>query len=66
MVKVIYSINRKPDMSVEEFQRYWRETHAPIAARGPGVRTDLPRRRRVRLWQKVCPALSTTLEDLES
>jgi uncharacterized protein (TIGR02118 family) len=23
---------------VEEFQRYWRETHGPIAARIPGVR----------------------------
>ena len=38
MVKLIYCINRLPDMSVEDFQRYWRETHAPIAARIPGVR----------------------------
>ena len=38
MVKLIYGINRKPGMSVEEFQRYWRETHGPIAARLPGVR----------------------------
>ena len=38
MVKLIYGINRKPGMSVEEFQRYWRETHAPIAARLPGLR----------------------------
>ena len=38
MVKLIYCITRKPGLSVEEFQRYWRETHAPIAARIPGVR----------------------------
>ena len=38
MVKLIYCITRKQGLSVEEFQRYWRETHAPIAARIPGVR----------------------------
>ena len=38
MVKLIYCITRKPGMSVEEFQRYWREVHGPIAARIPGVR----------------------------
>jgi uncharacterized protein (TIGR02118 family) len=38
MVKLIYCINRKPGMSVEEFQRYWREVHGPIAARIPGLR----------------------------
>jgi uncharacterized protein (TIGR02118 family) len=38
MVKLIYCISKKPDMSVEEFQRYWREVHAPIAARIPGLR----------------------------
>jgi uncharacterized protein (TIGR02118 family) len=38
MVKLIYVITRKAGLSVEEFQRYWRETHAPIAAAIPGVR----------------------------
>ena len=38
MIKLIYCITRKHGMTVEEFQRYWRETHAPIAARIPGVR----------------------------
>jgi uncharacterized protein (TIGR02118 family) len=38
MVKLIYCIARKPELSVEEFQRYWREVHAPIAAKIPGVR----------------------------
>ena len=38
MVKLIYVITRKPGLSVEEFQRYWRETHGPIAGRLPGLR----------------------------
>ena len=38
MVKLIYVITRKPGLSVDEFQRYWRESHGPIAARIPGVR----------------------------
>ena len=38
MVKLIYCISKKPEMTIEEFQTYWRETHGPIAARIPGVR----------------------------
>jgi uncharacterized protein (TIGR02118 family) len=38
MVKFIYCITRKPGMSVEEFQRHWREKHAPIARQLPNVR----------------------------
>ena len=38
MIKLINGINRKPGMSVEEFQRHWREIHGPITARLPGVR----------------------------
>jgi uncharacterized protein (TIGR02118 family) len=38
MVKLVYVFKRKPGLSVEEFQRYWRETHGPIAAKIPGVR----------------------------
>lgn len=38
MVKIIYCITRKPGLSVDAFQRYWRETHGPIAARIPGLR----------------------------
>jgi uncharacterized protein (TIGR02118 family) len=38
MVKLIYCISKKPELSVEEFQRYWRETHGPIAGRIPGLR----------------------------
>jgi uncharacterized protein (TIGR02118 family) len=38
VVKLIYVFKRKPELSVEEFQRYWRETHGPIAAKIPGER----------------------------
>lgn len=38
MVKLILLIPRKADMSVKEFQRYWWDTHGPIAARIPGIR----------------------------
>jgi uncharacterized protein (TIGR02118 family) len=38
MVKLIYCISKKPEMSIEEFQKYWREVHAPIAGAIPGLR----------------------------
>jgi uncharacterized protein (TIGR02118 family) len=37
-VKMIAFLNKRPDVNVEFFQRYWRETHGPIAARIPGNR----------------------------
>ena len=38
MVKLIYCISKRPELTVEEFQTYWRNTHAPIAAKIPGLR----------------------------
>ncbi len=38
MVKIVYCITRKPELSEQEFRRYWRDVHGPIAARIPGVR----------------------------
>ena len=38
MVKLVYCICRKADLSREEFIRYWTEVHAPIGARIPGLR----------------------------
>ena len=32
MIKLTYCLRRRPDMEVEEFQRYWREVHAPLVA----------------------------------
>src|SRR5919106_4672527 len=38
MIKLIGGITRKDGMSVEEFQSYWRDVHAPLIARTPGLR----------------------------
>jgi uncharacterized protein (TIGR02118 family) len=38
MIKCSVLIKRKEGMSVEEFQRYWREKNAPIASKLPGLR----------------------------
>lgn len=32
MVKWTYCLRRRPDLSWEEFSRYWREVHAPLVA----------------------------------
>lgn len=37
-VKNVEFLARKPEMSVEEFQRYWREVHGPVAASIPVLR----------------------------
>ena len=38
MVKIVYCISKLPNLSNQEFHRYWRETHGPIAAQIPGCR----------------------------
>ena len=41
MIKLVFCLRRLPEMSREEFQRYWREQHAPLvreAAAALGVR----------------------------
>jgi uncharacterized protein (TIGR02118 family) len=39
MIKSIAVAHKKPGMSIEEFNRYWKDVHGPLAARlGPGVR----------------------------
>ena len=30
MIKIIYCLRRRPDLSVGEFQRYWLEEHGPL------------------------------------
>ncbi|QPC99060.1 EthD domain-containing protein [Qipengyuania soli] len=32
MIKLTYCLHRLPSLTREEFQRYWRETHAPLVA----------------------------------
>ena len=38
MIKIVYCLRRKPEMSLEEFQKYWLETHAEFGANIPGVK----------------------------
>ena len=33
MVKLTFALRRAPHLSREEFQRYWREQHAPLVAK---------------------------------
>lgn len=33
MIKLTFCLHRLPSLSREEFQRYWREQHAPLVAR---------------------------------
>lgn len=33
MIKLVFTIRRREGMSVEEFQRYWREEHAALVQR---------------------------------
>src|SRR5262245_62986724 len=33
MIKLVFCLRRLPQLSREEFQRYWREQHAPLVAR---------------------------------
>jgi len=33
MIKLVFSLRRREDMTREEFQRYWREEHAPLVKR---------------------------------
>ncbi len=36
--KNVEFVTRKPGLAVDEFQRYWREVHGPLAARIPMIR----------------------------
>jgi uncharacterized protein (TIGR02118 family) len=38
MITRISLLYRKEGMSLDAFQKYWREVHAPIASRMPGLR----------------------------
>ena len=38
MITIIEVVRRKPGLSVEQFQRYWRDTHAAKVRALPGVR----------------------------
>ena len=33
MIRLIFVLRRKPEMSLAEYQQYWRETHGPLVAK---------------------------------
>ena len=49
MIKITYCLRRLPNLSREEFQRYWFETHAPLVA---SVKDVLRIRRYVQLHSR--------------
>jgi uncharacterized protein (TIGR02118 family) len=38
VIKSVSLLTRKNGMSVEDFQKYWRDVHAPLVAKTPGLR----------------------------
>jgi uncharacterized protein (TIGR02118 family) len=38
MTKVLILFRKRPDLELDEVQRYWKETHAALAAKMPGLR----------------------------
>ena len=38
MIKLVYCITKRPELSDEEFFRYWKNFHAPIGASIPHLR----------------------------
>ena len=38
MIKMIGTAYKRDDFTTEEFFRYWRDVHAPITAKAPGIR----------------------------
>ena len=38
MIKLVYCISKKPGLTDAEFFDYWKNVHAPIGARIPGIR----------------------------
>ena len=45
MVKLVYCITKKRDLTDEEFFRYWRDVHGPIGRRIPRLRKLVQSRR---------------------
>ena len=37
MIKLVFSLRRRPDLTRDEFQAYWRDRHAPLVAHNADV-----------------------------
>lgn len=62
MIKVIEVINRRPGMSVEEFQEYWLHRHGPVVAQLPGLRRYVQSHVRPGGYRNRTPAFDGTAE----
>jgi uncharacterized protein (TIGR02118 family) len=38
MLKVVFLVHKKPELSAEDFRRHWRETQGALGATIPGIR----------------------------
>lgn len=56
MLKAISVLKRHPDMSVEAFQDYWLNRHAPIVSRLPGLRRYVQSHTLLGGYRKQTPA----------
>ena len=59
MIKLTFCLRRRTDMTLEEFQRYWRTTHAALVAERAEV---LGIRRYVQLHTTDLPGLHKSLQ----
>ena len=62
MVKVVAFFKRKPGMAVEDFQKYWRTTHAEVVKRLPGLRRYVQSHTLVSGYRKGEPVYDGTAE----
>jgi uncharacterized protein (TIGR02118 family) len=73
-VHLIALLTRKPGMSVEAFQNYWREHHGPLAAKSPQLRRYVQDHPLLRLYggrdEPLCDGVAEawfdSLEDLQA
>jgi uncharacterized protein (TIGR02118 family) len=38
VVKIVLLLHRRADLSIDDFRRYWHDTHRPLLERLPGLR----------------------------
>ena len=62
MIKVVTCIKRKPGMSVEDFQSYWRERHPEAVVRLPGIRRYTQSHTRLAGYRKAEPVFDGIAE----
>ncbi|HKA62147.1 MAG TPA: EthD domain-containing protein [Methylomirabilota bacterium] len=62
MIKVVTCIKRKPGMSVEDFQAYWRGSHPEVVVRLPGIRRYVQSHTRLAGYRKGEPVFDGIAE----